>query len=191
MEYATRTRRWTRAEYERLIEVGVFRPGDPVELLAGERVVSEPQGSEHYTAICLAEEALRAAFGPGWLVRPQGPVALDDESEPEPDLAVAPGTLRDYRREHPSRPVLVIEVAVSSLPLDRNEKSSLYARARLEDYWIVNLVDRALEVYRQPAPDPTAPYGWSYSSRQVLGRESSAAPLAAPDARVRVSDLLP
>ena len=191
MEYATRTRRWTRAEYERLIEVGVFRPGDPVELLAGELVVSEPQGSEHYTAICLAEEALRAAFGPGWLVRPQGPVALDDESEPEPDLAVAPGTLRDYRREHPSRPVLVIEVAVSSLPLDRNEKSSLYARARLEDYWIVNLVDRALEVYRQPAPDPTAPYGWSYSSRQVLGPESSAAPLAAPDARVRVSDLLP
>jgi len=191
MEYATRTRRWTRAEYERLIEVGVFRPGDPVELLAGELVVSEPQGSEHYTAICLAEEALRAAFGPGWLVRPQGPVALDDESEPEPDLAVAPGTLRDYRREHPSRPVLVIEVAVSSLPLDRNEKSSLYARARLEDYWIVNLVDRALEVYRQPAPDPTAPYGWSYSSRQVLGPESFAVPLAAPDARVRVSDLLP
>ncbi|PYM94758.1 MAG: hypothetical protein DME04_07005 [Candidatus Rokuibacteriota bacterium] len=191
MEYATRTRRWTRAEYERLIEVGVFRPGDPVELLAGELVVSEPQGSEHYTAICLAEEALRAAFGPGWLVRPQGPVALDDESEPEPDLAVAPGTLRDYRREHPSRPVLVIEVAVSSLPLDRNEKSSLYARARLEDYWIVNLVDRALEVYRQPAPDPTAPYGWSYSSRQVLGPESSATPLAAPDARVLVSDLLP
>jgi len=191
MEYATRTRRWTRAEYERLIEVGVFRPGDPVELLAGELVVSEPQGSEHYTAICLAEEALRAAFGPGWLVRPQGPVAVDDESEPEPDLAVAPGTLRDYRREHPSRPVLVIEVAVSSLPLDRNEKSSLYARARLEDYWIVNLVDRALEVYRQPAPDPTAPYGWSYSSRQVLGPESSATPLAAPDARVLVSDLLP
>jgi Uma2 family endonuclease len=118
-------------------------------------------------------------------------VALDDESEPEPDLAVAPGTLRDYRCEHPARPVLVVEVAECSLRLDRNEKSSLYARAQLEDYWIVNLLAHVLEVYRQPTPDPTAPYGWSYSSRQVLGPESSAAPLAAPDARVRVSDLLP
>ena len=192
MEYATtRTRRWTRAEYDRLIEVGVFRPGDPVELLAGELVVAEPQGGEHYTAIYLAEEALRAVFGPGWLVRSQAPIALDDESEPEPDLAVAPGSPRDYRREHPARPVLIVEVAESSLHLDRNEKSGLYARARLEDYWIVNLVARVLEVYRQPAPDPTAPFGWSYSSRQVLGPESFAVPLAAPDARVRVSDLLP
>lgn len=191
MEYATRLKRWTRAEYDRLIEVGVFRPGDPIELLGGELVVAEPPGSEHYTAICLAAEALKTAFGAGWLVRPQGPVALDDESEPEPDLAVAPGTLRDYRREHPARPVLVVEVSESSLRLDRNQKSSLYARARLEDYWIVNLVDRVLEIHRQPAPDQTAPYGWSYSSRQVLGPESSITPLAAPDARVRVSDLLP
>jgi len=191
MEHATRTRRWTRAEYDRLIEVGVFRPGDPVELLAGDLVVAEPQAGEHYTAVYLTEEALRAAFGLGWLVRSQAPIALDDESEPEPDLAVAPGAPRDYRREHPARPVLVVEVAVSSLPLDRNEKSSLYARARLEDYWIVNLVDRVLEVYRQPAPDPTAPFGWSYSSRRVLGPESFAVPLAVADARVLVSDLLP
>src|SRR5882762_7352162 len=191
MEYATRTRRWTRAEYDRLIEVGVFRPGDPVELLGGDLVVAEPQGGEHYTAVSLTEEALRAAFGPGWVVRSQAPIALDDESEPEPDLAVAPGAPRDYRREHPARPVLVVEVAESSLALDRNEKSSLYARARLEDYWIVNLVARVLEVYRQPAPDPTAPYGWSYSSRQVLGPESFVVPLAVPAARVLVSDLLP
>src|SRR2546426_6322528 len=191
MEYAARTRRWTRTEYERLIEVGVFRPGEPLELLAGELVVGEPQSGAHYTAIYLAGEALRAAFGPSWLVRSQAPIALDDESEPEPDLAVAPGAPRDYRREHPARPVLVVEVAESSLALDRNVKSSLYARARLEDYWIVNLVDRVLEVYRQPAPDPTAPFGWSYSSRQVLGPESFAVPLAAPDAPVRVSDLLP
>ncbi|PYN00291.1 MAG: hypothetical protein DME07_16840 [Candidatus Rokuibacteriota bacterium] len=59
------------------------------------------------------------------------------------------------------------------------------------DYWIVNLVDRVLEVYRRPAPDPTAPFGWRYSSRQALGPESSAMPLAAPNARVRISDLLP
>ena len=71
MEHATRTRRWTRAEYDRLIEVGVFRPGDPVELLAGDLVVAEPRAGEHYTAVYLTEEALRAAFGLGWLVRSQ------------------------------------------------------------------------------------------------------------------------
>jgi Uma2 family endonuclease len=189
--YATRTRRWTRAEYERLIEVGVFHPGEPVELLGGELIVSEPQGSAHYTAILLVEDALRAALGPGWLVRTQGPVALDDESEPEPDLTVVPGDARDYSREHPSRPALVVEVAESSLARDREHKGSLYARARVDDYWILNLVDRVLEIYRRPIPDPSAPFGWRYAAREVRGPESSVAPLAAPDAPILVSNLLP
>src|SRR5438445_688326 len=106
--YPARPRRWTRPEYGRLIEVGVFRPGEPVELLGGELIVSEPQGSAHYTAIGLVEDALRVALGPGWLVRSQGPIALDDESEPEPDIAVTRGGRRDYSREHPSRPPLVV-----------------------------------------------------------------------------------
>lgn len=191
MEYSLRTHRWSRAAYDRLIEIGIFRPGDPVELLGGELVVAEPQSSPHYTAICLAEEALRGAFGAGWQIRTQGPIALDDESEPEPDVAVAHGGVRDYSREHPARPALVVEVAVSSLPLDRNHKGSLYARARLDDYWIVNIVDRVLEVYRQPAVDASAPFGWSYASRQTLGADSFIAPLAAPQASVAVAALLP
>ncbi len=191
MEYQVRTRRWTRGEYERLIDIGIFRPSDPVELLGGELVVAEPQDSPHYTAICLAEEALRRAFGSGWLIRTQGPIALDEQSEPEPDVAVARGDVRDYSREHPARPVLVVEMAVSSLSLDRNHKGSLYARARLEDYWILNIVDRVLEVYREPAEDTTAPFGWRYASVQALGPESSVTPLAAPGGRVLVSDLLP
>ena len=189
--YPTRTRRWTRAEYDRLIEVGVFHPGEPVELLGGELIVSEPQGSAHYTAILLVEDALRAALGPGWLVRTQGPVALDDESEPEPDLTVVRGGARDYSREHPSRPALVVEVAESSLARDREHKGSLYARARVDDYWILNLVDRVLEVYRRPIPDPSAPFGWRYAAKEVRSSESSVAPLAAPGAPILVSDLLP
>jgi Uma2 family endonuclease len=129
MEYSTRVRSWTRAEYERLIAVGVFRPGEPLELLGGQMIVAEPQGSAHHTALGLVEDALRVAFGPGWLVRSQGPIALDDESEPEPDVAVAHGSRRDYSRAHPARPVLVVEVAESSLALDREYKGSLYARA--------------------------------------------------------------
>src|SRR5712691_8616320 len=161
-----RTRRWTRAEYERLIDIGVFRADEPLELLGGELIVSEPQNSAHYTAIGLVEDALRAALGPGWLVRSQGPISLDDESEPEPDIAVTRGGRRDYSREHPSRPVLVVEVAESSLPLDREHKGSLYAGARLKDYWILNLVDRVLEVYRLAIQDPPAPFGWRYASRE-------------------------
>jgi Uma2 family endonuclease len=191
MEYPIRTRRWTRAEYDRLIEIGVFRPGDPVELLGGDLIVAEPQSSPHYTAIGLAQDALQRAFGAGWLVRTQGPIALDEQSEPEPDVAVARGSVRDYSQEHPARPVLVVEVAVSSLVLDRDHKGSLYARARLEDYWIVNLVDRVLEVYRQPTPDAAAAFGWRYGSRHTLGPEASVAPLGAPAARVAVAELLP
>jgi Uma2 family endonuclease len=133
--YPVRTRRWTRAEYDRLIDVGILGPGDPVELLGGELMVAEPQGSRHYTSVGLVEDALRVAFGTGWVIRSQGPVALDDESEPEPDIAVVPGTRRDYGGDHPARPVLVVEVSDSSLRLDRERKGSLYARAGLDDYW--------------------------------------------------------
>ena len=186
-----KTRRWRRVEYERLIEAGFFKPGDPVELVGGQLIVAEPQGSRHFAAIQAAEEALRTAFGPGWQVRGQGPLALDEESEPEPDVAVVPGSFRDYVGGHPSRPILVVEVSESSLALDREHKGSLYARAGLADYWIVNLVDDVLEVYREPSPDPAASFGWGYRSVEVLRREASVSPLALPSANIRIIDLLP
>ena len=186
-----RTRRWQRVEYERLIESGFFHPGDPVELVGGQLIVAEPQGSRHFAAVQAVEDALRRAFGPGWQVRGQGPLALDEESEPEPDVAVVPGTFRDYVARHPSRPALVVEVSESSLALDRDHKGSLYARAGLADYWIVNLLDQTLEVHRDPGPDPTASFGWRYRSVEVLRGEASAAPLALPGAAIRVRDVLP
>ena len=184
------TRRWRRVEYDRLIEIGFFPPGDRVELIGGQLIVAEPQGSYHFTTIQAVEEALRVAFGPGWHVRGQGPLALDEESEPEPDVAVVPGSFRDYRAAHPARPVLVVEVSESSLRLDRVYKGSLYARAGLVDYWIVNLVDRVLEMYREPVADAGARYGWRYASVAILGREASVSPLALPGARIDVAALL-
>src|SRR5262245_16532280 len=184
-------RRWTRAEYDRLIEAGFFQPGDPIELLGGQLIVAEPQGSYHFASIQAVEEALRAAFGPGWSVRTQGPVALDDESEPEPDVAGVPGSFRDYMATHPSRPVLVVEVSESSLALDRHHKGSLYARAGFADYWIVNLVDRVLEVHRDPTQDPGTPFGWQYRSVETLERAAVVSPLALPSAHIDVVDLLP
>src|SRR5262249_35448824 len=157
----------------------------------GQLIVAEPKGSPHQTAIGLAAEALRVGFGPGWSVRVQGPVALDDESEPEPDVVVVPGGPRDYVAEHPSRPTLLVEVAESSLAFDRRHKGSLYARAGVADYWIVNLVDYVLEVYRQPAVDRSAEFGWRYLDVQIFRAGTTVSPLARPDVVVAVTDLLP
>ena len=190
-DYEIRTRRFTRAEYERLIDLGVFQPGEDIELIGGELMVAEPQGAPHYTAIRKTAKALEAAFGPGWDVRTEGPIGLDDESEPEPDVAVVPGGPDDYARAHPSRPVLTVEVAESSLALDRLRKGSLYARAGLADYWVLNLIDRVLEVYREPVPDSASPFGWRYTRSEVFDASARVAPLAAPGANVLVSNLLP
>ncbi len=189
--YEIRARRWTRAEYDRLIDLGLFQPGEPVELIGGQLMVAEPQGTRHFTAIRLAEAALRSAFGQGWEVRTQGPVALDDESEPEPDVAVVPGVPRDYLHAHPSRPVLVLEVSDATVGFDRRDKGSLYARAGLADYWIVNLRDHVLEVHREPVADAAAPHGWRYASVTTLSPGETVSPLAAPAARIPVADFLP
>ncbi len=186
-----RTRRWTRAEYDHLIDSGVFQPGERLELLAGQLVVREPQGDPHSLAVELVNEALRAAFGPEWRVRVQLPVALDPESEPEPDVSVAAGRVHGSAEAKPSRLALVVEISVSSLALDREHKGSLYARARVPEYWIVNLVESVLEVYREPAPDVAAEFGWVYRVSQRLGPENSVSLLAAPTARIAVADLLP
>lgn len=183
-------RRWNRAEYDRLVELGVFE-GEPIELIGGQLVVAEPKGAYHTSAVSTAEYALRAVLPPGWIVRTQAPVSLDDESEPEPDLAVVPGRPADYRQAHPACPVLAVEVAESSLAFDRHHKASLYARAGIQDYWILNLVDRVLEVYRDPGPDPSAPCGWRYRSVATLAPPAVVVPLAFTAAQVAVADLLP
>src|SRR5262245_31122083 len=87
-EYTIKTRKWTRAEYDKLIALGFLEPNEPVELICGELVVAEPQGALHYTAIWKTAKALEAAFGPGWIVRTQGPIGLDDESEQKRLLVV-------------------------------------------------------------------------------------------------------
>ncbi len=189
--YPIRTRRWTRKEYHRLIELGILHEDEPIELLGGQLVVSEPKSSLHSTAVRLAAEALRRAFGAGWLVNTQDPIAADDESEPEPDVAVVVGSIRDYRDEHPANAVLLLEVALSSLAFDRRHKGSLYARAGIADYWIVNLVDRIVEVRRRPAPEPTADFGAAYQDIVIAQPATMLTPLAKPGAQIAIDDLLP
>lgn len=158
--------RWGRLKYERLVDLGAFEH-DPIELIGGQLMVAEPKGSEHATAVGMASDALRAALPAGWIVREQQSVALDDESEPEPDIAVVRGSRADYRHAHPSRPALIMEVAASSLRFDRVRKGSLYARAG------------------------TAPYGWCYASVERFTSPSDVTPLRVPAAPIPVASLLP
>lgn len=182
-------RRWRRLEYERLVDLGVFER-DPLELIGGQIFVAEPQSAYHAAAIRSVDYTLRALLPPGWIVSVQSPVSLDDESQPEPDLAVVPGRPTDYRHGHPTRPSLVVEIAESSVSFDRLAKGSLYARAQVQDYWIVNLIDRVLEVYRQPGADPSAPYGWSYRSVARLTPPAAITLLDPAAGPLAVADLL-
>ena len=154
---SARTRRWKRVEYEQLIDRAMFQPGERLELIGGQLLVREPQGGAHALGIELVAEALREAFGVAARVRVQLPIALDDESEPEPDVSVVSGPLAAADPVLPSGALLIVEVSDSSLALDRTEKASLYARAGIADYWILNLAERVLEVHRDPTPDRRPP----------------------------------
>ena len=186
-----RTRRWTRVEYERLVEMGVFQPGERLELIGGLLVVREPQGSRHAATIRRVLAALRRALGDAWQIDSQLPVALDADSEPEPDVAVVPRDPGAYRDAHPSRAVLIVEIAATSYRTDREYKASLYARAGVPDCWIIDLAHDALEVHRDPEASPDALYGWRYRSVVTLRPPATVAPLAAPGASIPVADLLP
>ncbi len=175
---------WTRAEFDRIIAAGGFEPEARLELIDGEIIEMPPQRSRHATAIQLAEQALRAAFPAGFAVRAQLPLALEDLSEPEPDLAVVSGNPRDYRDAHPDTALLVLEIADSSLDLDRGRKLQLYARNGITDYWILDLTSEALEVYRKPTGD-------RYTAATVFKHGQRIAPLAAPGSAIAIADLLP
>jgi len=184
-------RRWTRDEYEKMLEAGVFSPDERVELIDGEILKMTPQKSALATAISLTGDALRTAFDAGYHVRTQLPLAVDPYSEPEPDVAVVLGRPRDYRLAHPATALLIVEVADATLRHDRKRKGSLYARAGVPEYWIVNLLDRRLELYRDPVLATEARYGWEYQTVRLYASEQEVAPLGATHARIAVQDLLP
>src|SRR5205085_11511702 len=122
----------------------------------------------------------------------QSPLNLDKYDDPEPEVAVVVGSERDYvGSDNRADALLVIEVSDTTLAFDRGRKARRYARAGIADYWIVNLPDRRLEVYRNPMPDGAALFGWRYGSAQALGPGERISPLALPGAAVTVADLLP
>lgn len=185
-------RPWTRRDYARLLESGAFEPGPTPELIDGLLTRADQRGRRHDAAVALLAAALGAAFGRGWSVMVQRSLALDADNELEPDVMVIPGPGPSGGRPNPSRLVLVAEVVESDsgVKFHRQDKGSLYARAGAPDYWLVNLVEGWLEVYRGPFPWHKAPYGWAYRRASQLPRGYHASPWAV-EAPIAVADLLP
>jgi len=152
-------------QYHRMIEAGAFTEDDRLELIEGWVVTQMAKGPGHEYSVGAGHELLRALLPDGWHVRNQAPITLA-ESEPEPDLAVALGDLTLYRNRHPnaSEIAVVIEVSDSSLLVDRL-KGRTYGAARIPEYWIINLVDRCVEVYTMP--DRSSESG--YAKLEVVG----------------------
>ena len=138
-------------EYERMAEAGVL-DDERVELIDGYLVRKMTVNPPHAYAVDVSRAHLTRLLPPGWFIREEKPVRIPQFDEPEPDLSVIRGQVQDYRDRHPGPAdlALLVEVADSTLPRDRGEKWAAYGRGRIPVYWIINLVDRQVEVYTRP-----------------------------------------
>ena len=180
--------RYTRELYHALGESGVLN-GTKVELIRGRLIEMPPISDEHGASSLRSGRELRRIFPENaFTVRPGISFIAADDSEPEPDLCVVAGSTDDDAR-HPSSCLLLVEISLSTLAYDRGEKASLYAESGVADYWIVNLVDRVVEMYREPTR--AADGAWAYASRVVRRPGEPCDPLAAPGASIDPAALLP
>jgi Uma2 family endonuclease len=160
-----------------MADLGWFA-GQRVELIEGEIVVLSPQKFAHGQVADRVTELMRGLFGNGFWVRMQLPLDLGENSEPEPDVSVVRGRREDFT-EHLRTAELVIEVSDTTLAYDRREKASLYASAGIADYWVVNLVQRQVQVFRAPQSDANQTFGFGYQSMLTLQPGQQIMPLAA------------
>lgn len=186
MESGTEADRCTASRYFALVEEGLLSPDDRVELLDGIIVAMPPHAPLHAFGVRRVQRVLEAALGAGALVSIQLPLIAGDMSVPEPDVAVLRGREEDYLHCHPTDALLVVEVADSSLPQDRLTKTRIYARARIAEYWIVNLRDRVVEWFCDPDVDARVYRGVGVADGSIK------LPLVSfPNAVVTADDLLP
>lgn len=179
------------AQYHAMAKAGILGEDDPVELLEGWLVQKMTKHRPHSLSTLLARQALGALISTGWYVDSQEPITTED-SEPEPDIVVVRGSPRDYtdRQPGPTDIALIVEVADSSLGTDRGRKKRLYARAGIAIYWIVNLIERQIEVYSDPSGPSEEP---DYRERQIFAASDAMAVMldGANVGMLKVADLLP
>ncbi|MEG4034967.1 Uma2 family endonuclease [Microcoleus sp. S36b_A4] len=185
-EAAFTLRKWTVKEYHKLGEMGFFHPEERVELLSGNIIKMSAKGTAHTSATRRTASVLRDLLGNQAAIYTQDPIALDDNSEPEPDIAVVRIDPFDYATHHPtpSEVYLIIEVADSSLTFDREIKAKAYARSGIADYWVLNVGDRQLHVFREPTEN-------GYQSEVILVETASISPIAFPAFNIAIQEMLP
>ena len=182
-------KRWTLAQFHQLGDAGYFE-GMRAKLIHGVIIEEGPMNPPHAVAGEKTEEVMRSVFGSGWRMRIEKPLVLGSDTDPMPDLAVVAGR-PTVAGGHPTSAALVIEIADTSLDYDTTTKAELYATAGIADYWVVDVDNRQLLVFRDPAPLPAGLGATAYQTRLTFAETDTVSPLALPTAAVRVADLLP
>jgi len=181
--------RWSCDRFHDVWESGAF-DGTNVILVDGVLIDMPAPNPPHAMATNLADYKLKEVFSIGYVVRVQSSLVLGQSTDPIPDIAVVVGTPRDYTK-HPTTAVLVVEVADSSLDYDCSEKANLYAAGGIEDYWVIDIANRQLYIFRDPIADPSQQHGHSYQQQTSYGEHDQVIPLAAPKTPIQVADVLP
>jgi len=176
--------RFTISQYRRLAITDLFHDLKTM-LIDGELYVMPLPEPPHDVGITLTHNWLSREFDNGYWVRNQMGFDIGMDNDPGPDLAVVKGTFRDFSRATPTKAEFIVEIADSSLAIDTGRKAELYATAGVPDYWVLDVDNRQLHVFRDPQP------GGTFALHQLLNDAESIAPLASPNANVTVRDLLP
>jgi Uma2 family endonuclease len=183
---STNLKYWTVQDYYRMSDLGILNSNERTELIAGQIVLMTAKGTAHVITLQILANNIQAQLGTTALIRTQDPIRLDNFSEPEPDLAIVKGTILDYAEHHPvpDDVYLVIEVADSTLKQDCELKDKLYARSSIAEYWVVDINNRQVNIFR----DPTST---GYTSQLILSETHSISPLAFPDLVLSIASILP
>lgn len=172
-----------------MIETDVFA-GRRAELIDGEILEMSPQNNRHIVAVSRTARLLLSAFDDSYWVMIQGTIRLPRGDMPDPDFAIRPGPMSVDNSVQPL-PLLVIEVSDETLRYDRTAKASMYAANGIADYWVINLPQNVVEVYRTPVADAAAKFGYRYADVVEHGRDQKICPLAAPSILFDVDRMLP
>lgn len=182
----TDVRLWTVDEYHRMLETEILTTDDRVQLIAGQIIQMSPQLPPHAATTQCASDYLRELIPGQAIIRVQLPITLRPNSEPEPDIAVVRINSRRYQDHHPIADdvYLLIEVAGTTLNSDRTFKSRIYAQANIPDYWVLDVNNRQIYVFRQPQEA-------SYQQEIILKENNTISLLAFPEITVQVAQVFP
>ena len=178
-------KQWTVADYHRMAELNLLRPGERTELLEGQISLMAAKGTAHVLALRILSQRLEQLMaGKSVFISTQDPIQLNDFSEPEPDLAIIYGNFFDFSGRHPQPKdiALVVEIADSSVKQDCEIKDKLYGKAGIVDYWVVDLPKQQLHVFRKPSES-------GYEQHLILSHTQTIAPLSFANSEIVLSEI--